>query len=691
MITNSFTDEIFDQLIDLYKKHKSILGFFPLGAFVERRNKKEIFVFIDNNQLVGYLLFRTTKLEAIIVHLCVQPQGRRLGVAKKLINHLVENSRQYYGIGLHCRRDYVASKIWPSLGFIAQGDIQGRSYDGKLLTRWRIEHVHPDLFGTKYIQIDNKISIVIDSNIFFDFFDENSPDTDDSKALLADWIQEYIEIFITPELKNEINRQNDNEIRKKSHSQACRFVTLDNDLHKVDKIYNEILEFYSYKKRTSDHSDIRQLSHAIVNEFEYFITKDNKILSQEEIFFQKYSISILHPFEFISKIDQNIRVTDYQPSRVKASQFIKHKLTSDKMDIISSRFIVSKMKEKKSSFEAMVKLAISKPEIYDCIVIDDESGNLKAFVIIERSSIGILNVPIIRVFEDKYASTISRFIIHELISSSIKENRFITTIVDKYLDLHIKNALIDSSFTWHDDEWIKISMTLVNESEVLIKQLSSYSNELPKYKSFIETIKGIINVSKINSDVNLFSQIERILFPAKFTDFDIPGVIVPIKPYWAENLFDYKLAGESLFGAKPSAMLDFENVYYRSSRSMKTKLPARILWYVSDDKKYEESMQIRACSYLDDIIVDNPKILYRQFNRLGVYDWNNIYKLANNRIENKIMALKFSYSEIFENPIDWGKIQSILLSHNGKSNQIQSPVNIPHDVFIQIYKIGFNK
>jgi len=45
-------------------------------------------------------------------------------------------------------------------------------------------------------------------------------------------------------------------------------------------------------------------------------------------------------------------------------------------------------------------------------------------------------------------------------------------------------------------------------------------------------------------------ELERLFWPTKITDSCIPCFIVPIKPVWAQHLFDEGLASQTLFGSR---------------------------------------------------------------------------------------------------------------------------------------------
>ena len=66
-------------------ENNKTLGFFPSGAFDECAHSKRILVAVnENGELLGYLLFRTTKSRVVIVHLCVDEKYRGINIANNL-------------------------------------------------------------------------------------------------------------------------------------------------------------------------------------------------------------------------------------------------------------------------------------------------------------------------------------------------------------------------------------------------------------------------------------------------------------------------------------------------------------------------------------------------------------------------------------------------------------------------------
>jgi hypothetical protein len=97
-------------------------------------------------------------------------------------------------------------------------------------------------------------------------------------------------------------------------------------------------------------------------------------------------------------------------------------------------------------------------------------------------------------------------------------------------------------------------------------------------------------------------------------------------------------------------------------------------------------MSIRACSRLDEIVVDNPKELFRRFRRLGVYQWRDLKKMVANDPGKLLMALRFSDTELLSIPVPRERFRKL-----GVKSNLQSPVSISTQQFAEIYRLGTAK
>jgi hypothetical protein len=132
-----------------------------------------------------------------------------------------------------------------------------------------------------------------------------------------------------------------------------------------------------------------------------------------------------------------------------------------------------------------------------------------------------------------------------------------------------------------------------------------------------------------------------------------------------------------------------ENIYYRRYRyEGQVRSPARILWYVTKSQHQKNSMQLKACSALDEIIIGKAKDLFRNFQRLGIYEWTDIMRDTSNNPNHSLMALRFNNSEIFRYPIGLQSFLETVKREDGKSLCLQSPQTISAKSFAILYSKG---
>ena len=91
---------------------------------------------------------------------------------------------------------------------------------------------------------------------------------------------------------------------------------------------------------------------------------------------------------------------------------------------------------------------------------------------------------------------------------------------------------------------------------------------------------------------------------------------------------------------------------------------------------------------MDEVIVKEPKCLFKKHKRKGILDWDDLYKLCDGDPSKEIMALKFSHTFPFRNPVGWRELSRLLESAKIKPS-LPSPMKIPEKVFRNVYQLGF--
>ena len=85
--------------------------------------------------------------------------------------------------------------------------------------------------------------------------------------------------------------------------------------------------------------------------------------------------------------------------------------------------------------------------------------------------------------------------------------------------------------------------------------------------------------------------------------------------------------------------------------------------------------------------MDKPSPLYKQFKRLGIYEWPDVLKTARGKLDKEIMAIYFSDTRLFSKPVNLDSIDRILKSH-GIKYTLQSPIKLSKTAFKDFYHLG---
>lgn len=681
-----------DKVKVLWRKNSGTLGRFPDGAFIAYAKAGHILVMLDDkHDLAGYLIYRISYSRVTIVHLCVSPYLRGAGLAQQLVQHLREKTKHLDGIGLKCRRDFPAYSIWQRMGFVAQYDTPGRGIERKELTYFWFDYGHQNLF-TDQLQPDAyKIAVVIDANVFIDLLQEPDDIILESHGLLADWVQDNLDLYLTDEIRNDINRQQDkkrlNELRL--FTDQFKIVNCSPDI--TDEIYKTLRSLYPCTINERDRSDLFHLSKTIASGIHFFVTRDEQMLSFYEQVYEMYGVSILGPSDIIIHLDELIREEEYQPSKLAGTSIISRRIQSNEQKQFAREFQCVNEGEKVAELIGQLRQYSSQPNLYisSVVLLGKEPVTLIAYA---RPNSQTLELPLIRAGKSSLSPTVIRNLILQSIIMSANEGRYFTKISDKYLSPTVLSALNEYGFFKISDYFFKINLNLANNAKDLayfLRTIMPCVSEQERF--FFAQFAEQLELSHTEENINNLAKLEKLMWPAKILDANIPSFMVPIRPQWAEQLFDAGLAEQNLFGVDPFLALNVESVFYRSKLNARgISAPARILWYITGNRSYYQTQCIRACSILDEVVINKPGPIFKRFRRLGVYQWQDLYNLAKSDVECDIMALKFSHTELFSAPLTLKIIRKAFDDFNIKV-PLRSPIPLPNELFARLYLQGMDK
>ena len=680
-------------VIALGDANKATLSFFPEGAFRKHATRRQIIVALAPQAgCIGYLLYGAShRYDRItIIHLCIASSFQGKGVAKKLVDYLIQITQPYSGIGLTCRRDYQLENLWSKLGFVAQYEEPAKT-PGKLNTYWWLDYGHPNLFSTAVIhQRESKLLVIIDADIFFDLYANENRNNEEVKSLVADWLQSDLELCLTDEIFNKINSTSKSDERKRQQRFAQKFNCLPCQNQRRDIAYHSLQNFFSQKSIAIDNSDLRYLARTIASNVDIFVSRSDQLLNIADDIYAVFRLSIIHPTDLIIQLDELRANPEYQPIRLAGTLLEQNRVHSGQETILNDYFQSNKQGETKAEFQQSLRRFLAEPNKFECLVVLERQNKPLALVIYDRHKRYELEIPILRVGDNPLAATIAQHLLFQAALLSVHEQRQFTRITDIHLQKIVTNAIQKDTFVKVNNGWLRANIAIAETSSQLSNRLTDLAANLGEEYGFCSKIANSLenNVELIN--IKTLLDIERFLFPVKIIDANIQNFIIPIKPFWAQQLFDSKLANQTFLGATKIALaLNREAVYYKAKNAPKELKPGvsgRILWYVSDDDDhgYDGVSAVRACSRFDEVVIGKPQELYRRFRNLGIYEEKHVFEVAHNNLDKDIMVIRFTDTELFNKPIPLKTIQKIL----EKKVTMQNSCYISKESFARIYSLG---
>jgi len=411
---------------------------------------------------------------------------------------------------------------------------------------------------------------------------------------------------------------------------------------------------------------------------DFFITHDKFLLKNKDVIFENFKIQLVKPTQIILQIDELIDSTKLQPRAFYGSELDFQNVSSQNLDLLIQIFTNHNSGEKKHTLHQKLTVLVTNSldansQIETKLVLNFEN---KPYALVGTEIKNqTLYIHLLRVKKDQFI--LFRGLIQYFHNLALEKNCQHISIVDKYIPSVFQNLLKQLHFFRVNELWQKSLITAIENTHTLQRQIE----DTPYSK---EDKEILLNLTK--SNLKYRPELEKIFFPLYLEDLVIPCYIIPIKARWAKELFDYNLATQPLFRANSDLLLNWMNVYYKSKNSS-INAPARILWYVTDDKQYVGTKQIRASSLLENTRIDLPAKLHSKYFKYGVFGKLDILNTVKGNFEKQLMALEFSHTHVFSTPVSLKRFQNILHESETKgwSNQL---MEISQETFLTVVKEG---
>ena len=572
-------------------------------------------------------------------------------------------------ITLNCRRDFPENRIWPKLGFVAIGEKPSRSKDNHRLTTWELtltQEEQLEIFQAR--TSDDTVDIIIDAHIFFDFDEPDSDKTTPSKMLLSDFLVDSLSLWITDELLNEIDRQDDPQLRNLSRNRAQNFPQIKPPIHLVEGI-SELLHGILPRGTPNQNSDIRHLAKAAASNVKTFVTNDSELLKKSEDIANRTGLEVIDPVSLIIRLHELYEKKAYAQDRIAGLNLYWCRCTSE--DLASFPFdSFLEHQETKGKFREKLKSLIARPNLYECELLRSKN-EIIAIRVLTNGSDKILSTPLVRVALSADRLLFGRFLITDTVSKAVDKNLDMVKFESSALAPSLIPTLLEMGFIKYNGSFVRFCISRCKSREEVLSAIDELCSEVKS------NCQGMSNL-----------ELERCCSPLCLTPASQRDrhFLIPIRPDYAISLIDRRGSGHDLFGGNPDVLLLWENVYYRSATHRKMlKAPARILWYVSRDKQ-----QIVAVSRLDEVVIETPKELLRKLKKFGILEWQDLYDMCDRDPSKECMALKFSHTFQFRKPVSLAQMRDVFKKNNKAGPSTQAPSKLSPKIFRKLFQRGFS-
>lgn len=678
----TYGSPVLEKVKTLGDRYKKFLGLLPYAAYDAAAQQGHLLAAtLSSSDVVGYLLYSVAKRResARITHLCVDRAYRKQGVGRLLVERVIEETKHLATIDLFVREDYESATFWPHLNFEFYTEREGRGKDRVSLFGYRYVHSRPNILTlvSRAERESKPVQASIDANIFFDLHDRGD------HPLLADWLIDKVALCVTPELSNEIARHPDKHHRASRLRYLQSFPVVRGAGPKLESARTLARPYFPEELSAQDNSDLMHIAHSIAAEVDFFVTRDGKLRNRIESVLEKDTgLAVVSNEDLILHVDELEEKVKYRPRRFSGTSLkITHVTSGQGMEL--AEIFHRETGVRKATFENQLRGYLLDPASYASYVVTYDADPV-ALLVIEDKSQEEMSIPLLVIRGNPFSKTIQSSLVAWIIRRSAKLKKRVIVIPDKGLSAATREALEKKSFTRLSSSWLKVNLYGIYTVGELVEALQFAKEAHPSiHELMTNKVRGH---GQMCCERAWLEELEKSLWPAKLIDSGLENFIVPIRPTWAKELFDYRLRQPALFDSDPNLMLSTENIYYRSARPPLPTPHSRILWYVTDWKRQElvEAKAIRASSYAEEVVVEKPSALYRQYADLGVYRWQQVLETAKGDLDQEVLAFRFTRTELFEHPVPLSAIRTIL----GKSVAPQGPIRITEQQFARIYGLG---
>ena len=612
----------YEQVVALGNANSRTLGHLPFAAINQAAAEGRLLAFVEGSEVKGYALFgkRVRTGDISLTHLCVDRNKRGRGIARQLVEAIVERNPHRAGIRLSCRKDYEAHTMWPQLGFRPLGERPGRGRDRMPLVTWWRPIAAQALFG-EFEREDSRLVVAIDTNVLLDILEQRNFPA--SLALTADWVAEVAELAMTAESRSELSDQ-----RPRSavfEFSLSEFGTLTPSQEAWRSEFQSLQDVPGLARVGK--GDLRVVAQASAGGAAYLVSRDEGLLQQAEAVERHTGLNLVGPDDFLLRLQGLGGEHGRQARTIAASGLSVFTISEMPSKAQLSLYCHQHLRERPVDLRRRLSIVTGNP-----------SGRIEQLVSDSKEPLALGAV-----YRDQFQATITalrctagaqsyaamRQMVHHL-RTIVAADGPAAIVVDDQTRSPVDEALRDEGFRPDGSAWrADVRTRVLAPDDPLPQELEEFGwDRLNAY-----LVRGY----------------ERFAWPSKVFSGMVTSYMVPVKPEFARVILGYEEPQGRLIEMNRGAAAARDNVYYRSPRSF--ECPARLIWWVSGGGPLGG---VRAMSWLDEVETGHPRRLHRKYRNYGVLDEEQVLDAASTARKGgqaTATAMLFSQTEVFPAPV----------------------------------------
>ncbi|MFF3689992.1 GNAT family N-acetyltransferase [Streptomyces sp. NPDC002187] len=668
--------QLIDAIVALGDQNTKTLGLLTPPVYLQAAERRTLLAAFEDDELVGYALYALPKRKhhhVQLTHLCVNESHRKRGIARRLVEEITARHRDRFGIRAKCRRDYELSRMWSSLGFVPRGEAPGRGSKGMPLDGWWRDHEHPDLFDVA--DSGALLTVAMDHGVFAELRAlAPTQGTNESQSIEAPWLADLIELTVTPHLFHEVNKIKEQRERQHQRSALQTFRHLRPSGEAVLRRMQELTEAtqsWEVPARADEISLLQYVAEAACAGSNVLTTRAPVPTRLADLAWDIAKIRVLPPAVVAMHVEELRQAQQYRPADLMGTAFRTSTVTYGGEAELAAFFDQPDTDRGSAFADRLSSLASDQLECRRELVRDADGHPVALYAWAREGD--VLVVPIFRTATHPLEETLARQLLFLLKGLCRDHGGRVLKITDKHVSPSAQAAAADDGFVQDNEGLVALVVDVCGAAETVrahaAEAASLAGRDIPALGPGLPA--------------TVASSAEVAWWPAKITDALLPSFLVPIEPRWSSSLFNVP---PTLLPRGDVLGMSREHVYYRSPGHRGERVPARLLWYMSEGVSGQQAV---GCSRLDEVVVDDADALFERFEHLGVYGRNEVRDVADKKT-GLAMALRFSDTEIFPHRVSLRRMRQL-----SRSLDVPLPLislsEISNELFRAVYQEGHSR